>query len=56
MDNINKQIISKEDVDFAVVVVDINDLKKVNDSYGHEYGEGVAIAVYILPQQSPTLS
>ena len=39
VDNINKQIISKEDVDFAVVVVDINDLKKVNDSYGHEYGD-----------------
>ena len=39
MDNINKQINSKEDVDFAVVVIDINDLKKVNDSYGHEYGD-----------------
>ena len=39
VDNINRQIISKEDVDFAVVVVDINDLKKVNDSYGHEYGD-----------------
>ena len=39
VDNINKQINSKEDVDFAVVVIDINDLKKVNDSYGHEYGD-----------------
>lgn len=39
VDNINKQINSKEDLDFAVVVIDINDLKIVNDSYGHEYGD-----------------
>ena len=39
VDNINKQINSKEDLDFAVVFIDINDLKIVNDSYGHEYGD-----------------
>ena len=36
---INRQIIDKEDIGFAIVVVDINDLKKVNDNYGHEYGD-----------------
>ena len=38
-DGINKQIISGNNVKFAVVVIDINDLKKINDGYGHEYGD-----------------
>lgn len=38
-DNINKQIDGGEQVKFAVAVIDINDLKKVNDNYGHEYGD-----------------
>lgn len=36
---INKRIIDKENFNFIVVVIDINDLKKVNDTYGHEYGD-----------------
>ena len=28
-----------EPVDFVIVVVDINDLKLVNDTYGHDYGD-----------------
>ena len=34
-----KRIKSNEKFSFSVVVVDINDLKKVNDIYGHEYGD-----------------
>lgn len=39
LEGINKRIINKEAVDFAVIVTDINDLKKVNDNYGHELGD-----------------
>jgi diguanylate cyclase (GGDEF)-like protein len=28
-----------EDLEFAIVMVDLNDLKKVNDSCGHEHGD-----------------
>ena len=39
VDKIYKKFRAKEHIDFTVVVVDINDLKKVNDTYGHEYGD-----------------
>ena len=39
IDAIYKRIINKEKFNFVVVVIDINDLKKVNDTYGHEYGD-----------------
>ena len=39
VDMLYKRITDKEHFSFAVIVADINDLKKVNDTYGHEYGD-----------------
>lgn len=36
---LHKRIENNEKLSFTVIVVDINDLKKVNDTYGHEYGD-----------------
>ena len=36
---INEKIINNEDIEFAVVMVDANDLKVVNDTHGHESGD-----------------
>ena len=49
VDTIYKRIRNKEKLNFIVAVIDINDLKKVNDTYGHEWGDeliknGAAIA------------
>ena len=40
---INKAIVNKNSNDFSIVIFDINDLKKVNDEYGHEYGDAYII-------------
>ena len=39
VDLVSKRMRDKELVKLQVVVVDINDLKKVNDTHGHEYGD-----------------
>ena len=39
VDVLCKQIRDKEKPNFLIAVVDINDLKLVNDTYGHEYGD-----------------
>ncbi len=39
VDLLCKKIRAKEQINFLIVVVDINDLKNVNDTYGHEYGD-----------------
>ena len=39
IDNLYKRIQNRDKFKFTVVVLDINDLKKVNDTYGHEYGD-----------------
>lgn len=36
---LHKRIHNNEKLSFTVIVIDINDLKKVNDNYGHEYGD-----------------
>ena len=36
---LEKRIRDKEHINFQIIVIDINDLKKVNDTYGHEYGD-----------------
>ncbi|MBE6643768.1 MAG: diguanylate cyclase [Ruminococcaceae bacterium] len=40
---LEKDIRVEEECEFAVAVVDINDLKKVNDAYGHEVGNRLII-------------
>ena len=39
VDTLSKKIKNKNKIEFTVIIVDINDLKKVNDTYGHEYGD-----------------
>ena len=39
VDLLCKRIRDKKQINFLIAVVDINDLKKVNDTYGHEYGD-----------------
>ena len=39
VDLLCKRIRDNEQVNFIIAVVDINDLKIVNDTYGHEYGD-----------------
>ena len=39
IDEIYKRIENKEKLTFTVIVIDINNLKNVNDTYGHEYGD-----------------
>ncbi len=41
---VNRQI-NEEDIAFTVVVIDINNLKKVNDKYGHKDGDELIIIV-----------
>ncbi len=38
VEDIDKRIDSGEDVKFAVILMDVNNLKVTNDTYGHRYG------------------
>jgi len=37
---------------FSVIILDINDFKSVNDTYGHDYGDTVIKAVAAIMQES----
>lgn len=39
VDSLCKRMRDKKQINFLIAVVDINDLKAVNDTYGHEYGD-----------------
>ena len=38
VDDINERLKKGEDVKFAVILMDVNNLKATNDAYGHRYG------------------
>jgi diguanylate cyclase (GGDEF)-like protein len=38
-ERLNEQIAERPDVEFAIVLLDVNDLKKVNDTAGHQAGD-----------------
>ena len=40
----NARILSGRECEFAIVIFDVNDLKRVNDAYGHEAGDRHIIA------------
>ena len=43
VDELKKKIRSHNDLKFAIVVFDINDLKYINDSYGHSSGDELIV-------------
>ena len=40
---LNKQIANKENIEFAIVMIDLNYLKNINDEYGHDNGDSALI-------------
>ena len=38
-ERLNEQIAERPDVEFAIVLLDVNDLKRVNDTAGHQAGD-----------------
>ena len=38
---LNERINKQEKLEFAIVVCDVNDLKKINDNYGHKAGDDI---------------
>ena len=41
--DINSHIFNKSTEDFAIIIFDINNLKEINDEFGHEYGDAYII-------------
>lgn len=51
-DFISKKISDKSSEDFAIVMMDIDDFKKVNDRYGHQFGDEALMQTSNLIKQS----
>ena len=57
VDVLNQSISKGEDIEFAIVMLDVNDLKSINDHYGHDSGDiyikGVSNFVCNVYKHSP---
>lgn len=54
VDRINQNIDAGEEVEFAVVLMDVNNLKATNDAYGHRYGCSLVVRCgHTLPSIFP---
>ena len=55
VERIDKEIAAGKDVKFAVVLMDVNNLKATNDAYGHRYGCCLVVRCgHLLPTLFPT--
>ena len=48
MQKLNEKLCGNTETNFAVVVMDVNDLKKVNDAHGHKVGDVLLISASAL--------
>ena len=54
-ESIDRRINEGEDVKFAVILMDVNNLKATNDAYGHRYGCSLVVRCgHLLPKLLPS--